>query len=318
MNFTNVSRLAGGIIAYDRNINDPATTKNDTTTTTLFQGSNYVFDNRIGRPITNDSLATCLTCGVQTSFISNCKNPHCHIRMIQCPKCSQKYHGTCSTACKNRLINSQLFHEKYNKRLISDEPMPNEDKKYFNDLEEYSTFYSTAKPDSLTVTIANTALTCITNNNTKSTSSSTILSEIEQSTKQYMYTGSHMLSGPTQGNVLQKIASLTDNGRILELGTFTGYSTYCLLQGAANAAAININHHPLLMSLERDPRAFDIAAMHFDMIEQYGNLDEDTVCKEIQKIKELYPNQGRYKHVYLFFVYLLLFILFYHFIYCII
>lgn len=43
-----------------------------------------------------------------------------------------------------------------------------------------------------------------------------------------------MLSGPYQGRVLSMISKLVKPKSILELGTFTGYSTICLAEGLAN------------------------------------------------------------------------------------
>lgn len=41
----------------------------------------------------------------------------------------------------------------------------------------------------------------------------------------------HMLSGPVQGRLLEMISSMINPERILEIGTFTGYSALCLAKG---------------------------------------------------------------------------------------
>jgi predicted O-methyltransferase YrrM len=51
-----------------------------------------------------------------------------------------------------------------------------------------------------------------------------------------IYTGAHhpeahMLSGPLQGRLLQLVSSLLQPRRILEIGTFMGYSALCLAAG---------------------------------------------------------------------------------------
>jgi hypothetical protein len=50
----------------------------------LLKGTNFVFDGRLGRPITEDAMGVCVTCGNKTSAVSNCRNDYCHKRMIQC------------------------------------------------------------------------------------------------------------------------------------------------------------------------------------------------------------------------------------------
>ena len=91
LGFTNVSRLAGGIIAYDRTLQEKASEEES-----MFKGTNFVFDGRLGRPITDDALGECVTCGGETSLVSNCRNENCHKRMIQCEQVSAKVEGVCS------------------------------------------------------------------------------------------------------------------------------------------------------------------------------------------------------------------------------
>ncbi len=48
-----------------------------------------------------------------------------------------------------------------------------------------------------------------------------------------------MLSGPYQGRVLSMISKLISPKTILELGTFTGYSTLCLAEGMTSDGALH-------------------------------------------------------------------------------
>lgn len=48
-----------------------------------------------------------------------------------------------------------------------------------------------------------------------------------------------MLSGPYQGRVLSMISKLKSPATILEVGTFTGYSTLCLAEGLAKEGTIH-------------------------------------------------------------------------------
>lgn len=48
-----------------------------------------------------------------------------------------------------------------------------------------------------------------------------------------------MLSGPVQGRLLTMIAEMISATRVLEIGTFTGYSTICLAYGLADGGHID-------------------------------------------------------------------------------
>ncbi len=57
-----------------------------------------------------------------------------------------------------------------------------------------------------------------------------LLQEVNAYTMQY-HPHAHMLSGKVQGQLLSLISNLMQPQRILEVGTFTGYSALCLAQG---------------------------------------------------------------------------------------
>ena len=57
-----------------------------------------------------------------------------------------------------------------------------------------------------------------------------LLQEIADTT-QAMHPHAHMLSGHVQGKFLEMISSILQPRRILEIGTFTGYSALCLAKG---------------------------------------------------------------------------------------
>lgn len=57
-----------------------------------------------------------------------------------------------------------------------------------------------------------------------------LLSEIHQYTLEN-HPESHMISGPLQGNLLTMVSRMIQPKRILEIGTFTGYSAICLAKG---------------------------------------------------------------------------------------
>lgn len=65
-----------------------------------------------------------------------------------------------------------------------------------------------------------------------SSPSDALLQEIEKFTLEN-HTHPHMLSGPVQGKFLELISCMIKPKKILEIGTFTGYSALCLAKGLA-------------------------------------------------------------------------------------
>ena len=63
-----------------------------------------------------------------------------------------------------------------------------------------------------------------------STATSKLLQEIHDFTDQH-HAEPHMLSGPVQGKFLSMVSRMIKPKRILEIGTFTGYSSLCLAEG---------------------------------------------------------------------------------------
>jgi predicted O-methyltransferase YrrM len=73
---------------------------------------------------------------------------------------------------------------------------------------------------------------------------------------------------------------MSREGRVLELGTFTGYATACLLEGAANAGESmgvsggDRDGGPYVMTMERDGRAIDVAVAHLNIMCEDGVGEE--------------------------------------------
>jgi predicted O-methyltransferase YrrM len=63
-----------------------------------------------------------------------------------------------------------------------------------------------------------------------SSSLNTILQQVESDTLQ-QHAHAHMLSGHVQGKLLQMVSSMIQPKYILEIGTFTGFSALCLING---------------------------------------------------------------------------------------
>ena len=65
-----------------------------------------------------------------------------------------------------------------------------------------------------------------------------LLREIHATTLQE-HAEAHMLSGPLQGNLLTMISMMIKPKRILEIGTFVGYSAICLAKGLAEEGVLH-------------------------------------------------------------------------------
>ncbi len=65
-----------------------------------------------------------------------------------------------------------------------------------------------------------------------------LLQEIEKFTLEN-HAHAHMLSGPVQGKLLELISYMIMPKKILEIGTFTGYSALCLAKGLAQEGELH-------------------------------------------------------------------------------
>lgn len=215
------------------------------------KGVNYVFDGRMGRRITDDQLGTCYTCGRKTHLVSNCNNESCHRRMVQCEYCSDSFFGTCSEGCKGRVVNAGMIP----KRKVEANDVVEQSEEVYTTLDAYSSGHSTP--------------------------SSSLFRQIELNTAALLPSGAHMVSGSMQGSLLKLLASQS-SGRILEIGTFTGYATACFLEGATLAGELRGTQDsgsrecgPFVLSLERDRRALGIASTHLKVMSGLG-VGEDA------------------------------------------
>ncbi len=92
--FKNVFQLEGGIIEYARQV-EAKGLKNK------FLGKNFVFDERLGEKISEETIACCHQCGEPCDTHVNCANDACHILFIQCEKCAAQYDHCCSQKCSD-------------------------------------------------------------------------------------------------------------------------------------------------------------------------------------------------------------------------
>jgi caffeoyl-CoA O-methyltransferase len=101
---------------------------------------------------------------------------------------------------------------------------------------------------------------------------SDLLREISEFTK-LNHSESHMLSGHIQGKFLQMVSLMIRPHRILEIGTFTGYSALCLAQGLLEDGEL----HTIEIREEdaRTAQAFFSRSVHAKKIHlHHGNASE--------------------------------------------
>lgn len=119
----------------------------------------------------------------------------------------------------------------------------------------------------------------------------------------------HMLSGHVQGRVLSMISHMIRPRRILELGTFTGYSALCLAEGLPEGGKlITIEHNDELeetirRNLSRSPLSDRIELRIGDCILEIGDLvdtydlvfidaDKREYCAYLEAVYPLVPVGG--------------------------
>ena len=82
-----------------------------------------------------------------------------------------------------------------------------------------------------------------------------------------------MLSGHLQGRVLSMISKIKNPKYILEIGTYTGYSALCLLEGMQRGGALHtIDVNEELWDLQR--KYFDLSGRGEEIIQHLGDARE--------------------------------------------
>lgn len=109
-----------------------------------------------------------------------------------------------------------------------------------------------------------------------------------------------MLSGPYQGRVLSMISKLIRPKSILELGTFTGYSTLCLAEGlVSNGELHTIDINEELVDFQR--KYFDKSSFGKQIIQHTGSALD--IIPELNQTFDLVfidadkPNYSNYFHL---------------------
>ena len=109
-----------------------------------------------------------------------------------------------------------------------------------------------------------------------------------------------MLSGPYQGRVLSMISKLINPKTVLELGTFTGYSTLCLAEGMKSDGELHtIDINEELVDFQR--KYFDKSEYGSQIIQHTGNaidiIPKLNTSFDLVFIDADKPNYSNYFHL---------------------
>ena len=121
-----------------------------------------------------------------------------------------------------------------------------------------------------------------------------LLSELRCTTRSTLPCATHMLSGRLQGRLLSTLVTITNSTRILEIGTFTGYATQCLVEGANevllqcsnqdgnnsnNTNSSNVEKKGIVVTCEIDNEAADIAREYFTKQQQQQQQQQSSLSE---------------------------------------
>ena len=104
-----------------------------------------------------------------------------------------------------------------------------------------------------------------------------------------------MLSGHVQGSLLRMLVRLTGAKRILEVGTFTGYSAICMAQGMEDGGVVHTfevddEKEGMIMRYVREAGVEDRVVLHIgDVVEGIGAIDGDFDMMFVDGDKREYP-----------------------------
>lgn len=92
--YKNVKHLKGGVIDYKHQVEEQGLPNK-------FKGKNFVFDERLGETIGDETISHCHLCKIAKSDKHyHCKNQICHVLFLGCEDCVKKNNGYCSRWCQ--------------------------------------------------------------------------------------------------------------------------------------------------------------------------------------------------------------------------
>lgn len=96
----------------------------------------------------------------------------------------------------------------------------------------------------------------------------------------YLHTAyPNMLSGPVLGNLLRLISSMIQPSKVVEIGTFTGYSALCLAEG--------LRENGVLHTIERNPEMESMIRTNLD-----SQLTSGSIRLHLGDALEIIPGLG--------------------------
>lgn len=228
-----VYRLDGGIIAYARYLEELRKRNPSQPVRSVYHGSNFVFDQRLGESVTEEVVGKCDICKNPASTPLNCVNAMCSSLMLRCSACLALHNGCCCFQCRYMHLKTQKNSSSVNS---------------INDyLTRYSQQYSMSEP--------------------------AYLKSLRRAVKGRFPSAVDMMSDVFQGRALAMIGSLLGARRILELGTFAGYSALCLAESSENTEVVSVEKDRQMVAFAREqitqtPKAAQILLIN-DSVESF-------------------------------------------------
>lgn len=269
--FKRVNTLMGGINNYQKYIES-------TGKKSLFVGKNFQFDDRAltGYRDQTDKevIATCDQCGSLSDVLRNCRNPVCNVLTNICDNCYNENHHTCSTECENilklpleeyekhiRTKKKHKFRSTSFRRLVQYE----QKREYTTDFLKRDEGYDQITPKDIRDYVEHY--------------SSSINEETEQLfTKLKDFPSGGMSIGPFIGSFLSMMTKSVRANKVLEIGTFLGYSALCFAE--------SLPKDGFVYTLESNPTHIQLARSHFDSHSQ-GHKVKLFEGKALDTLKDL-------------------------------
>lgn len=112
-----------------------------------------------------------------------------------------------------------------------------------------------------------------------------VLSRLERESNLRMVHG-RMCSGHVQGRLLKMLVCMLSPGRVLELGTFTGYSSICIAEGLRETVTGAVSELPRLITLEANDELEDFIREYIKL-SGYEDLIELRIGDALKQMRDM-------------------------------